>query len=254
VFEDRARAESFGELAVLYERARPRYPAALFDALLGDGAGLRVLDVGCGTGIAAALLAERGCEVLGVEVDARMAAVARAKGLDVEVARFESWCDRGRRFDLVTAAQAWHWVEPQAGVEKAASVLDAGGRIGLFWNFSEPPAKLRGLLAPLYERLAPELENQGHRSERRRRRVEETVAALAASGRFGPVSVETFAWERTYVTAEWVEQLSTQSDHHALQADRRERLLAAVGEAIDSLGGSLEMPFQTALVSARLGG
>jgi len=86
--DDRVRAESFGAVAQLYDRARPSYPEALINALLAGGA-RRVLDVGSGTGIAAALLAARGCSVLGVEVDARMAAVARAKGIDVEVGRFE---------------------------------------------------------------------------------------------------------------------------------------------------------------------
>jgi predicted TPR repeat methyltransferase len=88
LFEDRARAESFGVTAALYDQARPAYPPALVDALIADGS-RRVLDVGCGTGIASALLADRGCTVLGVEVDARMAEVARAKGIEVEVGRFE---------------------------------------------------------------------------------------------------------------------------------------------------------------------
>ena len=57
--EDRERAESFGAVAELYDRARPSYPEALIDALLAGGAE-RVLDVGCGTGIAGALLAARG--------------------------------------------------------------------------------------------------------------------------------------------------------------------------------------------------
>ena len=51
LFEDRSRAESFGNVAQLYDRARPRYPPQLVEWLLSDGA-RRVLDVGCGTGIA----------------------------------------------------------------------------------------------------------------------------------------------------------------------------------------------------------
>ena len=119
LFEDRSRAESFGDVARCYDRARPSYPPALFDDLLADG-GRTVLDVGCGTGIVAALLAARGRDVLGVEVDERMAALARAKGIEVEVAAFEGWDDRGRRFGLLTCGQAWHWIDPQAGAHKAA--------------------------------------------------------------------------------------------------------------------------------------
>jgi ubiquinone/menaquinone biosynthesis C-methylase UbiE len=63
MFEDRSRAESFGAVAQLYDRARPTYPPSLIDALITDSP-RRVLDVACGTGIAGALLAARGCDVL----------------------------------------------------------------------------------------------------------------------------------------------------------------------------------------------
>ncbi len=114
-------------------------------------------------GIASALLAARGCEVLGVEVDVRMAAVARRKDLEVEVAAFERWADRGRRFDLVVSGQAWHWIDPVSGAAKAAAVLCEGGRIGVFWNFGDPPPEVRERLAPIYARLEPELENSARR-------------------------------------------------------------------------------------------
>ncbi len=65
--EDRGRALSFGGVAALYDRARPSYPAALIDDLMAWEP-REVLDVGCGTGKAARLVAERGCDVLGVEL------------------------------------------------------------------------------------------------------------------------------------------------------------------------------------------
>ncbi len=52
-------------------------------------------------------------------------------------------------------------------------------------------------------------------------------------------------------TAEWLELLQTHSDHQTLPAPQRERLLAAIGEAVDSLGGSFEMPYEAILVTAR---
>src|SRR5699024_11769816 len=62
----------------------------------------RILDVGSGTGILASQLREAGAKILAVEPDAEMAAVARAKGLEVEVSSFENWDRRGRTFDLVS--------------------------------------------------------------------------------------------------------------------------------------------------------
>jgi SAM-dependent methyltransferase len=250
LFQDRSRAESFGAVAELYDKVRPSYPPALFADLLGDGA-VDVLDVGCGTGIAGALLAARGCSVLGVEIDERMAELARAKGLAVEVSPFERWDDGGRRFDLVTAGQAWHWIEPGAGAEKAARLLRPGGRIGLFWNLGDPTPAMRERLAPIYARLEPELENYSVALGSRSGRDRESVSGLEACADLGEVTVRRFPWSRRYDTAGWLAFLQTHSDHHALPPDRRERLLIAVGAAIDELGGSFDVDYETVLVSAR---
>ena len=250
LFENRSRAESFGAVAAQYDRSRPSYPSALVDALLADGAH-RVLDVGCGTGIAASLFAARGCAVLGVEVDARMAELARAKGLQVEVAAFEQWHSRGRRFDLVSSAQAWHWIEPAAGTARAAEALTAGGRIGVFWNFGDWTPQIRELLGPIYARLEPDLEKYSVLLGNHDARAQAALTPITECGAFEAVETSTFAWSETYDTSGWLEQLGTHSDHQALEPARRERLLDAVGAAIDSIGGSFEMPYETVLVSAR---
>jgi 2-polyprenyl-3-methyl-5-hydroxy-6-metoxy-1,4-benzoquinol methylase len=98
LFTNRERANSFGGAARSYDTHRPRYPDQLVDDLLGSGA-RRVLDVGAGTGIASRQLAERGADVLAVEPDTRMAAIAQEKGIPVEIATFERWEPVGRRFD-----------------------------------------------------------------------------------------------------------------------------------------------------------
>jgi SAM-dependent methyltransferase len=250
LFEDRSRAESFGAIAELYDRVRPSYPSALVDALVADGPQC-VLDVGCGTGIASALLAARGCEVLGVEIDERMAALARTRGIEVELAQFERWDAQGRLFDLAISGQAWHWIDPVAGAQKAAAVLKATGMLGLFWNFGTPPAAVAGLLNPIYARLAPGLEAYSVLLGGQDARAETAVAGIAASERFAAAQTSMYAWSRTHETAEWLQILETHSDHQALPADQRERLLAEIGEAVDSLGGSFEMPYEAILVTAR---
>jgi SAM-dependent methyltransferase len=249
MFEDRSRAESFGSVADLYDQARPSYPPALIDALAAD-APRDVLDVGCGTGKAGAPLLERGCSVLGVEVDARMAEVARAKGLEVEVARFELWDPGSRRFDLLISGQAWHWIDPRAGAAKAAAALREGGRICLFWNRGDPPEHVRERLVPIYDRLAPEGESETSALERRGRVVRETVAGIDRSGEFGPAEVSALPWSQVYTTEAWLEARRTHSGHLSLEPQRRERLLEAVGDAIEALGGSFEVQYETVLVSA----
>ncbi|MGH3439246.1 MAG: methyltransferase domain-containing protein, partial [Sciscionella sp.] len=73
-------AESFGVDAERYDRTRPRYPATLVERIVVASPGPDVVDVGCGTAVAARQFQAAGCRVLGVEPDARMAEFARRSG------------------------------------------------------------------------------------------------------------------------------------------------------------------------------
>jgi SAM-dependent methyltransferase len=246
---NRTRAGSFGDDAELYDRVRPSYPPALIKRLMQDHP-VTVLDVGCGTGKAARLFADRGAQVLGLEPDPRMAAIARRHGLAVEEGTFEAWEPQGRSFDLLTCAQAWHWVEPVGGALKAAQVVGHGGRIGLFWNVGRPPEAIREPVDAVYAMRAPSLVEQsivlGAGLEERAGLASES---LTASGKWAQIGIETFAWERTYSTGDWLDQIQTHSDHRGLPPEQLAALLAGVGAEIDRLGGSFVMPYETALVT-----
>jgi SAM-dependent methyltransferase len=249
--KNRLRAESFGADAERYDRARPSYPKPLLDRLLADGAA-RVLDVGCGTGIVARLFQARGCEVLGVEPDRRMARLARRHGVTVEVAGFERWQPVGRRFDLLACGQAWHWVDPGAGARKAAEVICPGGRVGLFWNFGRFPADVQHSLAAVYGRLEPELERYSVLLGNSDRRLDAASEAIVRTGRFTSPEQLEWDWMRRYTTEQWLDSLLTHSDHHTLPGPRRNALIEAVGAAIDGLGGTFEITYETRLLTARL--
>ena len=104
----RAIAESFGTDAERYDRARPHYPQALADAVLAGLPGHQILDVGIGTGLSALPFRQAGADVIGIEADARMAGLARSRGFEVKVARFEDWQAPAEVFDAVIAGQTWH--------------------------------------------------------------------------------------------------------------------------------------------------
>jgi SAM-dependent methyltransferase len=233
VHEQRDRAESFGNVAEEYDRFRPTYPDALIDDLVALHPG-RVLDVGCGTGKAARLLAARGLPVLGVEIDPKMAAVARSHGIEVEVASFEQWNAAGRRFDLVVSAQAWHWVDPAVGAPKLAGLLNPGGAAALFWNFEEIDEPTRVALDEVYRRLAPEL------LEPAEKRDDEThVKLLEATGAFGDLTVQVNPGQRLLSVEHFVGKLGTQSDHLMLGPQRLADVQAALRPALRSaLGGA----------------
>lgn len=244
---DRARAESFGSVAAQYDRYRPAPPGALID----DLAALRptlVLDVGCGTGKAAVALAERGISVLGLEPDERMAEVARGHGIAVEVATFENWDETGRRFDLLTFADSWHWITPAAGIPKAARLLNEGGTFVRFWNAYAVDGPVIDAFDTVYREHAPEVAQVWRPTGDRAR-----MHGVASSGAFHSLETRTYRWERILTADEWVAATATVSDHQRLGPQRLTRLLGELHETIEHLGGTVHAHYETYLALARHG-
>jgi len=99
-------------------------------------AGLRVLDLGAGTGKLTALLAELGADVTAVEPDPAMLAElrrqlpsARALAGPAEAIPLPDGC-----VDAVLCAQSLHWFDLSRAVPEIARVLVPGGVIGALWN------------------------------------------------------------------------------------------------------------------------
>ncbi|GIF67941.1 putative methyltransferase [Asanoa ishikariensis] len=134
-----ARALSFGTVAEAYERFRPGYPDALHDLVLAyAGQPLRTaLEIGAGTGKATRLFAAHGIAVTATEPDeAMLAELSRHVPATVTPVRaaFED-LQPGESYDLVYAAAALHWTNPEGRPEKVAALLKPGG---VFSSFGGP--------------------------------------------------------------------------------------------------------------------
>jgi SAM-dependent methyltransferase len=235
----------FDEVSELYDRVRPGYPVELFAdlaAIAGMDGRSSVLEVGCGTGQATRSLAPLGYAVTAVEAGASMAALARQRlaafpNVEVETSAFEEWDDRGRRFDVLVAAAAWHWVDPSVGWRRAHQVLRPGGWVALVGNVVVRRAGEREVYAEtadLHERYAPANPGWGHPP------LEDEVGATAEGwgqvespgGLFGPTVV------RWYPTVQWfdgrgfADLLCTASLYRRLGPEVREPLLDAIAERV----------------------
>lgn len=246
-------AEAFGSDAERYDRTRPRYPDEMVERVVAASPGPELVDVGCGTGIAARQFRAAGCTVLGVEPDERMAALARQHGLDVDVARFEDWAPAGRTFDAVVAAQAWHWVDPVAGAAKAAEVLRPGGRLAVFWNAFQPPPDLVEAFAGVYRRVETGLPFDPYAMPALDAYV--TMSGIAADGMrqvggFGEPEQWRFEWDQPYTRDEWLDLIPTIGGHSRIPPDRLDELLAGLGAAVDAVGGAFTMHFTALVVTA----
>jgi len=247
----------FGEVAQRYDRARPGYPREL----VGDVAAIldlpeqaRVLEIGSGTGKATVLWTDAGYQVTCLEPSEEMAAVARNNlagraNVVIEPAGFEDWPAPGGTFDVVTAAQAWHWVTPESGHPKAHKVLRPGGGIAVFWNWeAEEPHALEAAFDEVYRTYAPTVVK-----EPLKQRIGELMRErLEDSPLFGPVTVRRYPWERVYTATQYIDLLGTHSDHRLLPDDDRRRLHQAIAAAIEGHGVPLTIGYTTeVLIAAR---
>ncbi|MEU8227697.1 class I SAM-dependent methyltransferase [Kribbella sp. NPDC048915] len=252
----RTMAESFGADAALYDRARPRYPDALIGAVVAAAPGPEVLDVGCGTGISSRQFQAAGCQVLGVDVDERMAAYARSTGVEVEVSQFESWDAGGRRFDALVAGMTWHWVDPVLGAAKAAAVLRPGGTFAVFWYVLQPPAELDAAFTEVYRDVLPRgpLSAQSATPQTAYQQIIDRAAeGLGQTRVFTGLERPTFAWSRDYTRTEWLDQVRTSGLAKPLaDAGKLELVLDRTGAAIDAVGGAFTLDsYAVALLATR---
>lgn len=132
----------FGEDPVLYDFARPPYPAPLFDWLRARcqiGPDSDCLEIGAGTGHATLpILATPVRYLLAIEPDARLADRLREKANDprltIEIARFEHASLPSLQFDFAFAAMSLHWLPRMKALAKIRAALKPGGHFAMWWN------------------------------------------------------------------------------------------------------------------------
>ncbi|MFC5265645.1 class I SAM-dependent methyltransferase [Kribbella qitaiheensis] len=248
--------KTFGEDAELYDRVRPVYPHKLYDdldRLLGNPTRPRVLEIGPGTGQATAPMLKRGWSVKAVELSPDLARVARAKLPDLEVitADFESWPLPAERFDLVLSATAFHWIDPDIRVQKAAEALRPGGMLAVISteHIAGGSHQLFVAFEDCYQRFNPDPPGEGLLPADA---IPADSAEFDSSGRFGPVEFRRYEWERRYTTAEYLDLLSSYSGHRALTDEARDGLYGCVSALIDAAGGSITKRYLTQLAAANL--
>ncbi len=153
-------ARPFEQVAALYERTRPEYPAEAVEWLrreLDLRAGRTVLDLGAGTGKLTRALAGTGAMVIAVEPgEAMLAELVRAvPDVDARIGAAEAIPLEDDSVDAVTAGQAFHWFRHDEAVAEIHRVLRPGGRLALIWNRRDPDDPLQEAISSAIAPLAP---------------------------------------------------------------------------------------------------
>ncbi|MEV0082319.1 class I SAM-dependent methyltransferase [Saccharopolyspora sp. NPDC050642] len=188
-----------------------------------------------------------------VELGAAMTEVARrnlAAFLQVEVvnAAFEDWPLPAGPFDVVVAATAFHWIDPEVRLAKTADALRPGGALATMATHHVAGgteacfAEVQGC----YERFDPSTP-PGVRllapSE-----IPPDDEELTGSARFGKPVFRRYERDLTYSTEEYLDVMRTYSGHRALPPAARNGLLECIGNLIDKRhGGRITKRYLTEL-------
>ncbi|MHB8378416.1 MAG: class I SAM-dependent methyltransferase [Acidimicrobiales bacterium] len=260
----RERRGVFGEAVAQYEAARPGYPTELIDDVM-DYAGPveRALEVGAGTGKGTVAFAKRGVRLTCLEPDPRMAAELRRQtsgfpSVSIIETPFERW-EPSERFDLLVAAQSWHWIDGDRKWNLAHAALREGGAMALFWNvyaITDVPTQvaLRDIDRQYH------VDSMGHTPSDRpfedfEGEIEQAegwpATDLADEPRFTTFVSRRYHRELPFPTAVYVDFLSSLSAYRMIDEDRRGALLRDVARVLESRDGFVSVGIATDLFMCR---
>jgi SAM-dependent methyltransferase len=255
--------QTFDAASALYQQARPEYPAELIERVIevtGIRAGDHLLEIGCATGKATLPLARRRFRVTCIEPGSNLAAVARRTlaaypNVRVVEGRFEDVqaLAEGAPFDLVFAANAWHWLDPDVRYERAWQALRRRGHLA-FWdavhvlpeNGDPFFAEIQAVYEAIGEGLPPGsvVPRPGGLAER--------GGEVDATGLFEVVEVRQYDWETVYDADGYIALLDTFSGHIAMEQWQRDRLYEEVRRRLaERPDGMLRRHWGSALHIAR---
>lgn len=135
---------------------RVMYPP-VFDAV-GVTEGTRLLDVGCGSGVAAAIARERGAKVSGIDAALQAVEIARERvpHADFRVGELEALPHDDGSFDVVTGFNSFQYAaDPVRALREARRVARPGGTVAIL-NWGRPQAcEFAAVLKALASLLPP---------------------------------------------------------------------------------------------------
>lgn len=232
----------FGSVVEAYERGRPGYPVDAVRWLTGDEP-LSVLELGAGTGKLTRELVALGHDVHATDPDPAMLDILARNYAVTRISQTtaEEIPAPDSTFDIVVAAQSYHWFDHERALPEIARVLKRGGSLSLVWNTRDdriPWVKRLGRVVGSQEQGAGPGEE------------------LESSPYFGPVEEETFKHWQTIDRSSIQDLVLSRSNVATLSAEQREAKLREVLAFYDDYGrgmDGMQLPYLTRCFRAVVG-
>ena len=248
-------ASSFGAAATAYAEHRPNYAQAAVRWALQPAPGLRVLDLGAGTGKLTATLVAVGAEVTAVEPDPAMLTELRRALPDVRAlpGSAEAIPLPDASVDAVLAGNAMHWFDMAVAGPEIARVLVPGGMLAGLWNVMDDGVDWVAALTRVSGSAAI-----GPRDTPASWRVETAGAHLPKTGvvaRFGSPEQAEFGHGQRRTADSLVATLATRAGMLVMPKPQRRamlgRLRAFLSSRPETADGEFTLPLLTCVLRVR---
>jgi len=235
-------ALSFGSVVDAYERGRPGYPIDAVRWLTGDEP-LSVLELGAGTGKLTRELVALGHDVHATDPDPGMLDVLARSYVVTRISQTtaEEIPVPDSTFDIVIAAQAYHWFDHDRALPEIARVLKRGGSLSLVWN-------TRDERIPWVKRLGRVIGSQDQGAG--------PGDELESSPYFGPVEHESFKHWQVIDRSSVQDLVLSRSNVCTLPAEARAAKMREVLAFYDDFGrgmDGMQLPYVTECYRAVVG-
>jgi ubiquinone/menaquinone biosynthesis C-methylase UbiE len=231
-------SRSFEEVADLYERVRPSYPAEAVEWLtnrLGIEPSSTVLDLGAGTGKLARALVPHAFRVIAVEPGPEMLAQLRQAVPQAEpiLGPAEAIPLPGDAVDAVVCGQSFHWFRTDEALREIARVLRSAGGLGLIWNMRDQDDSLQQDITELLDPLVPS------------GRSTETGVEAFVRNTFDSVEMRAFPFEEELDEDAVAARIASISFVAAAAEEKRQELDLAVRSLVAVRGGPVPFRYRT---------
>lgn len=239
---------TFNTEAERYEKMRPGYVSELYEDIfkyISVDKSSNVVEIGIGGGQATLPILKTGCKLTAVEYGENLAELCRQKFKEFPrfsalTTKFEDFICDNNLYDLIYSASAFHWIPEEIGYTKVFEMLKRGG---VFARFANHPYKDKGreeiheALQKIYSVYMPGSLGYNEYSEYDAKKR----ADIAQKYGFVDISYKLYHRTRSFTAKEYISLLGTYSDHIVIEENTRKKFFLEIEEAIDNLGGQIEI-------------
>jgi len=253
---------SFEVFADNYHSVRPGYPDVLFQDIrqhAGIADRSRLLEIGAGSGIATAKLAEFGGPLLAIEPGKHLAEIARQHNtahahVTILEGTFEDFTS-DERFEAIFAFTAFHWLKEGNKFQRVSDLLADDGSLVLTWNSflqaeTEAMTEVNALYRELLSDVYPETADAAHVNARVLEKLSGREQEIAGNPLFTTTFLCKYLSTYTYDADTYPKLLNTYPKIIGIEDVRRKEFLRRVGKIV-AKHKTLSVPVLTTLIIAK---